>query len=374
MKKILFLSDFSFNVPGGAQKSMEIIMDGLSNDYEFYIIMPGPKYEYNKRYKILFLEELDSLLVNENIFKSFKILNEIYRLIKKIRPDVIHTHMVSSMSAVELLKTLGLLNCPLVYTERGVADQYSRINQFILKRLAKNFDKVITTTNINKTLYINNYLAKQDKVTVIPNTAGPLFDYYDESFKETVRKQYGLTKKVVMLNGRYAHDKNWELAKKIISFISKEYDYQFIVVIGSDKTEGVIKECKALISEIEEIAGVDNVKGFIDLSLEDLSRLYYGADIFILTSRRESFGRTAIEAMSRKVIVYGTNIDGLAEVIAYENYKYQDLEDFKAKFLELQTANLEEEKNMFHERYLENFSQEININLHKKLYSEILDT
>lgn len=373
MKKILFLSDFSFNIPGGAQKSMEIIMDGLSNEFEFYIIMPGEKFDYQGAYNIIFLKEFDNLLVNNNLVKTFKILMNLYKIIKELKPDVIHTHMVSTMSAVETLKMLGLLKgIKLIYTERGVATQYSKINQVILKRIARDFSKIITTTSINRSIYLNKYLASAEKVRVIPNTAGPLFEKYDHKKHKEMKAYYSVDKPVIMLNGRFAYDKNWEMAKEIIRYITTCYDYEFVIVLGSNKSEQHIAECEKFIKDLQIIAGENKVKGFIDLTLEELSDLYYIADFFILTSRRESFGRTAVEAMARNSIVFGTDIDGLAEVIEFKEYKYKHLDDFKAKFKDLHSKDVEKEKVRFYNRYVQYFSGKKNIDLHRDLYNTLL--
>ncbi|WP_400243859.1 glycosyltransferase family 4 protein [Niallia sp. JL1B1071] len=368
-KRILFISDYSFNVPGGAQKSMEIIMQGLSSEFEFYVIMPGEKYEYKESYKIIFLEDFDNLLINENVIKSSKILFDLMKQINIIKPNVIHTHMVSSMSGVGLLKWLKLLkNIQLIYTERGVPSYYSKINQFVIKYAIQNFSKIITTTNINRKKYLEMYSAPKDKVTTIPNTAGPLFDIYDSEKETSIKKAYGYSKKVVMFNGRYTDDKNWSLAKEIIKYLTSKFDYSFVVVLGSDKSEEDIKKCKKLIGEIESIVGKRNIISFIDLSLLELSDLYYLSDIFILTSNRESFGRTAVEAMSRKSTVFGTDIDGLAEVINFNDYKYKNLQDFVDKFTKFQEKDIEVEKERFYKRYVDNFSGKINIDLHREIY------
>ena len=78
MQKILFISDYSFKVPGGAQKSMEIIMNGLSDQYEFYVLMPGKKYEYDEKYKIYLVDI--SLKYNKKIKKHLHMNSKRYSL------------------------------------------------------------------------------------------------------------------------------------------------------------------------------------------------------------------------------------------------------------------------------------------------------
>lgn len=373
MKKILFISDYSFKVPGGAQKSMEIIMDGLSDQYEFYVAMPGEKYQNKKKYNIIFMDRFDNLLVNENIIKSINIIKELNKIIETVQPDIIHTHMVSGMSAIEVLKMLGKIKCPLVYTERGVANKYSKINKFILKKIAKNFNKIVTTTEFSKKIYLDKYNIKEDKIVVIPNTGGELFDNFDEEKVKKIREKYNLNKDTIMFNARYTYDKNWDLAKQIMEYIKDKNYYQFIVVIGSDRSEEDISRCELLVKEIQDIVGNENLRSFIDLELKEVSDLYYASDIFILTSRSESFGRTAVEAMSRKNIVFGTDIDGLSEVIGYEEYKYTNLEDFRRKFDNIKNYNIELEKEHFYKRYNSKFCTNINISMYKDVYSELLN-
>ena len=44
-----------------------------------------------------------------------------------------------------------------------------------------------------------------------------------------------------------------------------------------------------------------------------MSDLYYITDIHMITSAIESFGRTAIEAMSRKCVVYSTDAGAISQ-------------------------------------------------------------
>ncbi|MCO7177097.1 glycosyltransferase family 4 protein [Sporolactobacillus kofuensis] len=373
MKKVLFISDYNFRIPGGAQKSMEIVMNGLSDKYKFFVLMPGEKIDNrDSHYTCICLEKFDTFLVNESFIKTIKITCAINRVINKIQPDLIHVHMVSSMSVVELLKKLIRIKCKLVYTERGVANQYSKITKVILMNTVKDFDKIITTTNINKRLYVDLYTHDAEKVTVIPNTAGPIFEGYKYELKLLNKKKYNLIKKTIMMNARLTYNKNWELSKRILFWMAQNFDFQYIIVIGSDRSEKDIQKCKIQLQQIEEIVGRDNFTGYYDLTLSELNELYYASDVFIMSSRSESFGRTAVEAMARGNVVFGTNIDGLAEVIGYSEYKYTTLDEFKDKFLSFQDKNLKTEQNKFYNKFIENYSLEKNLEAHKDIYGTLI--
>lgn len=374
MEKILFISDYSFYVPGGAQKSMEIIMEGLCEKYEFWVLMPGKQYSpLSKKYKCICLEEFDTFLVNESLFKTLRLLSAMKKVFKTVNPAVIHAHMVSGMSALEIMKILGWLDkYKLVYTERGVADQYSKITRMIISHMVKNFDAVVTTTNYNKMMYQKLYQISENIISVIPNTAGAVFEEFDIQNIKIMKNKYGLKKKTVMMNARLTYNKNWDLSLEILKWLSSIDDFNYIVVVGSDQSEQDKKQCHELLKTIEGIVGNENLLGFCDISLEKLNELYYASDIFIMTSRSESFGRTAVEAMSRYNVVFGTNIDGLAEVIGIDDYKFSDLQEFKDKYNDLKkNRNIEDEKKMFYKRFCKNYSLRNNLELSNDLYQKL---
>ena len=62
----------------------------------------------------------------------------------------------------------------------------------------------------------------------------------------------------------------------------------------------------------------------LNIPNDEVLDMYQAMDVFILTSKRESFGRTAIEAMAQGTVVFGTPVDGLPEVLGDKLYLYED--------------------------------------------------
>ena len=95
-----------------------------------------------------------------------------------------------------------------------------------------------------------------------------------------------------------------------------------------------------------------------------------------MTSCFESFGKAAVEAMSRKCIVLSTAVGGLPEVIGNEEdlYDMNDLSKLTDRIKELieDPAKADEERKMFLNRYNDNYTIEANIKRHMKLYDDIL--
>ncbi|MDY7224221.1 glycosyltransferase family 4 protein [Halalkalibacterium halodurans] len=372
MKKILFLFDVSTDIVGGAQESMKLIINNLSDRYDFYLISPLSQ-QINSNHIVLNGFE-HFILRKLKTRKVIRLIREILKQIKAINPDIIHVQMPSTMIIISLMKLLKLLpkQIKVLYTDRGVLDKYGKLTRFFIRRSGRRnlFDKIICTTNYNKQLYLKNNIVKNNKITVISNTAGEYFEKYSDYNRKKVRESRNIPSGTVVFGfaGRNSIDKNWDLALNITREIDKIYsDYRINLAIGTNGTNENYNDTIDLINKFEEIVGKKNVIASIDLSLKEMEFFYYLNDIFILTSKKESFGRTAIEAMALMNVVFGTKVDGLKEVVHFNEYLYQDHIEFSIKLKSLK--NIDDEKEKFYKRYSQNYSLGRYINNHIKLYS-----
>ena len=114
----------------------------------------------------------------------------------------------------------------------------------------------------------------------------------------------------------------------------------------------------------------------MDFTQQQMQEYYYGVDIFIMTSVFESFGKAAVEAMSRKCAVLSTDVGGLSEVVGKEDNLYTKEDPSRAveyvKKCILDRDFLEKEQEYFLERYRDNFSVETCLTEHLKVYDNIL--
>lgn len=373
MKKILYLSDVPLNSVGGAQESMKVIMNELKDEFSFFIITPTSKKEFENQ--IIFEEYENFVLKGKSKKQIFKLLKKIKKEINKINPDIIHVQMPSTMILIGLLRSLKLISkkIEIFYTDRGVLDKYGKITRKCIKYFSKNFKFIITTTDYNGSLYKKlGYVSNNTKLVTIPNTAGDKFDVYLQEERNKVRNKFNIDEEEIVIgfSGRQSVDKNWPLAIEIIRKLNENYKFKVCIALGTNKTAENIEEAKCTIDSIKNIIGADRTIDFIDVSLDKMNELYYLNDIFILSSKVESFGRTAVEAMSRKNVVYGTRVDGLKEVIGYEENRYSsvaELED-KIKINLEDKAIMNKEKEKFYQRYHLNYKTNICIGKYNELY------
>jgi len=377
--RILYIADSDLSKPGGAQQSMKVLINALRSEYDFFIITPNGKKTMKEQ--LLVDKYNDFKLRGKSVVDILKMIRVIMMEIRKVSPDIIHVQMSSSLVIVNLLLKLNLINknIKIIYTDRGVYGKYGKITTLSINDIIKKADKVITTTNVNKRNYgeyYNNYSFYKDKFEVIYNTAGEKFDTYDEGLKEKIRMKLSIKEETLVVGfcGRFSEQKNWPMAKRIIELsYEKSRLITYVIILGTDGSE--IENTKALdyLQELKNLIGEENIRGYINVNNDEVSELYYAFDLFLVTSKWESFGRTAVEAMSRKNIVLATDIDGLSEVIGDQRFLFKEELGAVKKIIELiEDENLRNSAiDYFYNRYHQNYGSIKNIESYRQLYKEI---
>src|SRR5699024_3738675 len=113
-------------------------------------------------------------------------------------------------------------------------------------------------------------------------------------------------------------------------------------------------------------------EGFVNIELEQMDEIYYETDVFILTSkhRSESFGRTIVEAMSRKCVVLTTDAGGPSEVVKNRYDIYNTHMEFVNRIMEMYNnpGIMEKDKQLNFERFKGKYSLQNNIEKHLQIY------
>ncbi len=371
---VLYLVDNSIESLGGEQESVKILLNGISKDYKVGIVQPGMVFKKNPKIKYFELTKKERLKhVIKNPFLFLYYINKVRKIIKNHKPKIIHTQSQASFFIVSFLMKIKLINKKhiLVHTDRGLNSKY---NTFIKRRFYNGFKKtntLITTTKFNKEQWSNDLIKRNINVEyeVIENTAGKMFEFYDKE------KKRNYDKFTVSFAGRYAKWKNWPLAFKITSKLHKKFNgkisVQMSIAVNSEKQRLEVKE---IFQKFYDKMN-NSFSGFINLNLEQMDDFYYNSDIFILTSNRntESFGRTLVEAMSRKNVVLTTNAGGSVEVVNDDNKVFQSSDEFVSKvesyFNDIPNLRMEQQEvlNDVRRRY----SLKNNLDKHLELYNRL---
>jgi len=160
---------------------------------------------------------------------------------------------------------------------------------------------IVATTPQQLDLLTTDYCVPPEKCRMIP----PGYD--DNRFypvgaasRQTIRQRLGFQGEVVMAIGRLARNKGYDLVIKGFQIVAERCpDAVLHLAIGG--TNLTPRESKVL-GELEDLAlqlGLKESVRFAGFIPDDqLADHYRAADVFVLSSRYEPFGMTAIEAMA----------------------------------------------------------------------------
>ena len=382
-KTILYLMEYPIDLPGGGQESTKTLCEGLAagGKYEPVVACPDLLSTSVEDYKYRIItypsDENRELSKLKRISNFLGRIGHFKRIIRQVHPDLIHVSMSESLISFGALRVLGFFSdIPFVYTDRGLRFGYRKHSLFCIKETMKRSACMLTTTRFNADLW-------KDLVTcpvkVIPNTISSAFSNYDENGRKRARQKYGIEDGEIVIGfaGRISEEKDWGKVPHVVEAISKlgiKYKVALVLSVYEERDSRIVSKLK---EGITKVAGKDGLIYMQDLSQKEIAEYYYLVDFFIMTSNFESFGKAAVEAMSRKCVVLSTAVGGLPEVIGNPDdlYDMNDLGKLTARIKELtgDAAALLAEREMFYARYRQNYTIEGNIDRHTGVYDMILE-
>lgn len=226
-------------------------------------------------------------------------VSEFRRVIKEVKPDVIHAHDM----AASFYAALACGNVPLVshihnnaFNSRGVS--LKSILYYIAARKAKHIFWVSQSS-------YNGYVFHKS----LEKKSSILYNVIDiEALKRKMEKDTNDYDFDIVYLGRLTYPKNPERLLRVLKKIRDKYQGVKIAVIGTGDLEAEIKRTAV------EMGMSSSVKflGF----LSNPSKILHDAKAMIMTSRWEGTPMCALEAMALGVPIVSTPTDGLKDVIS----------------------------------------------------------
>ena len=236
------------------------------------------------------------------------------KLIKKLKPDVIHTHLYVLEYVLPAVKMSGLKNTKIVHTVHNVAEK--EVPKRIQKIHRKNFKNgnvvPVAITELIQSSVCNLYKLDKKNVPVVYN--GIDLDKCIE------KKNYSGSNKILHV-GRFFEQKNHIFLIQIFDKLKSKYSDLELYLVGEGKLKNNV------IEYVKE-HNIKNVK-FLG-SLPDSYSIMNKCDIFLLPSKWEGMPMTIIEAMGTGLPVVASNVGGIPNMIDNEinGFIANDLDDF----------------------------------------------
>lgn len=165
-------------------------------------------------------------------------------------------------------------------------------------------DKVITVSNLTRTIVLEKYGISPEKVVTVYNAVEPVKN--DDESQLPVK---GVEEKLVTFLGRITTQKGPEYFIEAASLVLRKIRNARFVMAGS----GDMME--AMVARIAELGISDKFHFTGFLKGNDVQNLFSMTDVFVMPSVSEPFGIVPLEAMQLKVPVIISNQSGVAEIL-----------------------------------------------------------
>ncbi|MCK9618673.1 MAG: glycosyltransferase family 4 protein [Lentimicrobiaceae bacterium] len=166
-------------------------------------------------------------------------------------------------------------------------------------------DRVITVSNLTRSIVIERYGIDPDKVVTVHNAVEPT-EQYDFSFVSKKVKE-----KVVTFLGRVTFQKGpdyfVEAAQKVLE---KDKNVRFVMAGKGDMLNKMIRRVAQL-----RISKNFHFTGFLEG--DDVLKMFALSDVYVMPSVSEPFGISPLEAMRSNVPVVISKQSGVAEILQY---------------------------------------------------------
>ncbi len=234
--------------------------------------------------------------------------------LRKVKPDILHCTSNTAPMYIKIPLVLTLHD--IIFLEprqssskslyQNLGWYYRRI---VVPRILSDCRKVITVSDFERGRIMEALELPGDKVVTIHNGYSKHFRPM-EDFRSTVDK-YLSDPRYIFFLGNTDPKKNTPRTLKAYAIYARKAEKPLPLLIADLKEpviDSILKE-----QDIEDIKPLLRFPGYIPNS--DLAAIYNGAEMFLYTSLRESFGIPSLEAMACGTPVLTSNTSAIPEVV-----------------------------------------------------------
>lgn len=339
MKKIKVLRILSRLCVGGPAIHCVLLTKYLPSDKYDSILIHGDLdtgdapylYDTSSNPDIRLIKSMKREVGLKNLWKEWKSFMEIYHIIRKERPDIVHTHTAKA-GFIGRIAAFFAKTPVIIHTFHGhVFHSYfskwkTKLFLFIERRLAKISDGIIAISEQQKhELGTVFKVCKPEKIKVVPLGFDLTPFFTDtENKRKNFRTRYKLQEEelAVGLVGRMVPVKNHELFIRAIAAIqqSKNTDIsklRFFLIGDGAERKNIENLCHSLQIPFSDANQADFKPCLITFTgyQNHIDWVNAGLDILVLTSKNEGTPVSLIEAQASGIPIVSTRVGGIENVV-----------------------------------------------------------
>lgn len=238
----------------------------------------------------------------------------LWKLVRKIKPDVVHAHWLIPQGFVAAI-VKKLTGTPFVVTAHGSDVFGLRGNIFRLCKIfsINNADRITVVSSVIKKAASEMSNSIIEPIILPMGVDSTRFSITNKD--DSIRRRYDAKGPLLLFVGRLSEVKGIRyLLEAMPAVISKEPETK-LLIIGSGEEEDTLKELNTSLELERNVFFVGSIPN------SDLPQFYRAADIFVGPSIQakggdtEGFGLTFVEAGMSGCVLIGSNVGGIPDII-----------------------------------------------------------
>jgi len=240
---------------------------------------------------------------------------QLLRLVRRVRPQVLHTHLLRADLYGGLAGRLS--GVPVVLTSQYAlfpcARAVKRRSDRVLDRLCRLFatDALAVSEAVRRDL-IDRVGWPSDRVHTV--RTGLDFDAWPSNLPVGMqwRKSWGIDtdSPLIVTVARLSYEKGLEVLVEAAALVSSEFPNARFLIVGEGPAAGSLAEQIAQL----DLKGVVHLAGFH----QDVPSILSAADLFVLPSHMEGLPNAVLEAFAAGLPVVASAVGGLPEAVEHE--------------------------------------------------------
>lgn len=294
---------------GGAENQVVAVADNLERRGHkvtlAYILQPALIVPQSKNIDVIWLGGDKSFLGMAKALFSFT------RLVKKIKPDVVHSHMFHAnvlARVARLFAPVPWLVCTAHNTNEG-----GRLRMLIYRATHKLANVFTNVSQDSVTAFEAKKAAPKDTMLVTHNGIDTDKFSFSEETREQKRNELELVGvKIFIAIGRFHQQKDYPNLFNAFAQVLKYFDGCKLLVVGDGELRSELETllCQLSIQESVQLLGVRY----------DVPKLLSAADVYVLSSTWEGFPLVVGEALSTERVVVTTDAGGAREFLTSHDF------------------------------------------------------
>lgn len=358
---------------GGVDVSLRFILENINTDRFENIIIHGKNDTKN-----IYIDKNSNALseYKVSVFRDISIINDtkaiinVYKIIKKEKPNLIHCHSTKGGiigRIVGYLLNINVLHTPQAFSFLSTNNAFKKRIYLLLEKLFKFKNSyLLASSNSEKNLAIQKVKYATKKVLLFNNSIKALDNINKLTIDKTWPDEY------ICTVGRPSFQKNIELMIQILKEVNKTQNTH-LVIMGVGYHSDKLAIVKKLIKDLD----LENAVTLLNwTSRENVFNIIKHSKLYVSTARYEGLPYSVIEALALSKPCVVSNCDGNRDLIINDYNGFvinnEDIKDFSKKI------NL-----LFHDDELlkkfstnalksfdDNYNIEKNISILEEIYSE----